>query len=135
MDGNRLAGLARRAAQVAAVRQRLERWRARRERGGRMPSELWAAAVALAREHGAYRIARALGLNYQTLKDRGGEHSPGDRTGAPGEFVEIPGTALLTGAAPNVVELSDRSGRTLVIRLAGALDVPGLVAAFFRAPT
>jgi len=35
MDGNRLAGLERRAAQVAAVRQRLERWRdTRRERGG-----------------------------------------------------------------------------------------------------
>ena len=133
MDGNRLAGLERRAAQVAAVRQRLERWRARRERGGPMPPELWTAAVALAREHGASHTARALGVSYQTLKDRVAEPAPGGRTGAPG-FVEIPGAGLLTGAAPNVVELTDRTGRTLVIRLAGAVDVAGVVAAFLRAP-
>lgn len=70
MGGNRLAGLERRAAHVAAVRRRLDRWRWRRGRGRQIPPELRAAAVALAREHGTSHSARALGVSYQALKDR-----------------------------------------------------------------
>jgi len=62
MEGNRLVALERRAARVAALRGQIEAWR-RRGQGRAMPGELWEAAVELAREHGAYRIARALGLN------------------------------------------------------------------------
>jgi len=99
-----------------------------------MPPELWADAVALAREHGTFHTARALGLSYQTLKERVAEQGRGGRTGAPEGFVEIPGAALFTGTEANVVEISDGPGRTLVIRLAGAVDVAGVVAAFLRTP-
>jgi hypothetical protein len=149
MEDNRLEGLERRAARVAAVRRRIERWRWTRQGRTRMPRELWAAAVELGRAHGAYRIARALGVNYQTLKDRLEEDpqeqgrrltAAGAATGCAGDdgaaaasgFVEL-GTMLLpTTAAHSVVELSDPSGRTLVIRLSRAPDLPALVAAFWR---
>lgn len=149
MEDSRLDGLERRAAQVAAVRRRIEHWRWTRQGRTRMPRELWAAAVKLGRAHGAYRIARALGVNYQTLKDRLEEDpqeqvrritATGAATGSAGDdgaaaasgFVEL-GTMLLpTTAAHSVVELSDASGRKLVIRLGGTPDVPAVVAAFWR---
>ena len=45
-----------------------------------MPPPLWA-AVALAAEHGIDPIARALRLNYETLKVRVGRRAAGERTG------------------------------------------------------
>ncbi len=134
MEGSRSDGLERSAAQVAAVRRRIERWRWTRVGRARMPRELWAAAVELGRAHGAYRIARALGVNDQTLKDRLEEdpQAGDDGRAAASGFVEL-GTMLPpTTAAQSVVELSDSTGRKLVIRLSSAPDLPALVAAFWR---
>lgn len=50
------------------TRRRLEHWRRTRPAGMRMPEKLWAAAVKLARRHGVYPTARALGLEYNKLK-------------------------------------------------------------------
>jgi len=50
------------------TRRRLERWRKARTAGRPMPEKLWAAAIRLARRHGAYPTARALGLEYNKLK-------------------------------------------------------------------
>jgi hypothetical protein len=103
-----------------------------------MPAELWMAATELARELGAYRVARELGVGYGSLKDR---------VGAPGEngarradaFVELDGASLFSAAPATVrseVELSDASGIKMVIRLAAnqAVDVASLLAAFRRMP-
>lgn len=135
MEGNRLVALERRAARVAALRGQIEAWRRKRQ-GRAMPAELWAAAVELAREHGAYRIARALGLNYQRLNGRlavvsGGRPSAEDAPATAHGFVEL-SARLLPAAEQNVVELSDASGRRLVIRLGGHADVPAMIAAFLR---
>ena len=70
-------GNAARSARVEAVRRRIEHWRRVRQRRSPMPAALWAAAVALAAEHGVYPIARALRLNYETLKARVGRHADG----------------------------------------------------------
>lgn len=53
-----------------ALRGRIDRWREAGRPGKRMPEELWGAAVELAHEHGAYRIASELGVSYQALKQR-----------------------------------------------------------------
>ena len=95
-----------------------------------MPPELWVAAAQLAREQGTNRIARALGLNSQRLKDHLGE-SRQDTTGGLGGFVEL-GTVRLPAAEQSVVEVSEGSSRKLVIRLAGTPDVAALIAAFWR---
>lgn len=64
--------------QLAVVRERIERWRATREKRSRMPEELWTAAVDLARAHGRRRYA---------LHDAGAE-AAGPR-GVP-RFVNLP---------------------------------------------
>jgi hypothetical protein len=101
-----------------------------------MPEDLWEAAVSLARSHGIAPIARALRLDYGSLKKRVGRGSgggPGDRDGVR-PFVEIDPRHLMPGPASSgvVVELVDAEGTKLVIRLSDreSLDVPALVAAF-----
>ena len=127
-----------RSARIEAVRRRIEHWRRVRERRSPMPAPLWAAAVALAAEHGIYPIARALRLNYETLKARVGRSADVARHDVvrSAGFVALDGAPLIGTAPPagSVVELSGADGAKLVIRLAGreTLDVRGLAAVFWR---
>jgi len=123
---------------VSRVRVRVEHWRERRAKRGRMPEELWEAAVSLAQSHGLYPIARALRLDYGSLQKRL-VRSPGSGSGdtdSVGRFVEIDAMHLVRGLEPGgaVVELSDAEGTKLVVRLSGreSLDVPALVETFRR---
>jgi hypothetical protein len=51
------------------IRARITQWReTRTHRGAPMPAALWAAAVDVARRHGVDPTARALGVDYATLK-------------------------------------------------------------------
>jgi hypothetical protein len=104
-----------------------------------MPAKLWEEAVVMAQSAGPYRVARALRLNFDGLKRRMAEAA---LTGAeaaktPSGFVELTGAQIL-GDAPaetgTVVEVEDKSGGRLVVRLAkeAQLDVAQLVAAFRR---
>ena len=123
---------------VSRVRVRVERWREHGLNRWRMPEDLWAAAVFLARSHGIAPIARALRLDYGSLKKRVGR-SPGggsgDRDGVR-RFVEIDPRHLVPEREPRggVVELIDAEGTKLVIRLSDreSLDVPALIEAFRR---
>ena len=125
-------------ARLSQLRRRIERWRWTRVKRSPMPAELWRAATELAQELGVYRVARDVGVGYESLKDRveaQGEH--GEREA--GAFVELAGAALVAeppAAARSEVELSDARGTTMVIRLAAdqAVDVAALLAAFRRMP-
>jgi hypothetical protein len=55
---------------VRAVHERFETWRQSRLGRSRIPAALWIAATELGRRHGVHRVARALGLNDRTLKQR-----------------------------------------------------------------
>ena len=55
-------------AGIDALRNQIEAWRGMRPRTRSMPSGLWGEAAAMARELGVYRVARALKLNFDTLK-------------------------------------------------------------------
>ena len=58
-----------RPLRMERVRRRLERWRRTRAHPrSPIPKTLWAGAVAMARQHGLYQTARALGLDYGALK-------------------------------------------------------------------
>ena len=61
-------------ASVSRVRVRVERWRDQGVNRWRMPEELWGDAVSLARSHGIAPIARALRLDYGSLKKRVERH-------------------------------------------------------------
>lgn len=134
-EGSEAQGLAR----LSQLRRRIERWRRMRVKRSPMPPDLWVAAAELARELGAYRVARELGVGYGSLKDRAGGQGDNGARRASG-FVELDGASLFSPAPAGVgseVELSDASGTKMVIRLAAnqAVDVGALVAAFRTVPT
>lgn len=105
-------------ARLERARQRFESWRRTRD-GRAIPEELWISAVKLAADFGVYSTARALRLNYDSLKKRvdatgRGEDSPA----VVPSFCELV-PAELVGAARWLFELEDAQGTRLRIRLEG----------------
>jgi len=98
-----------------------------------MPAALWGQATDVARELGAYRVARELGIGYQSLRERLGEASCAEGEERQG-FAEIDTSALFAPAARAraEVELSDASGLKVVIRLGvgESVDIAALMGAF-----
>jgi hypothetical protein len=60
------------ARDLARMRQRLNDWRGSHRRGAAFPRKLWSAVGRVARRHGAYVTARALGLDYNKVKGMSG---------------------------------------------------------------
>jgi hypothetical protein len=106
---------------LAKGRRRFDEFRRRHRPRAPVSKELWSLAVDLAREHGLKRTARALGLDYYSLKKRV------DAAGDPGnkpEFIEL----LPAGFPPGpecTIELEDAAGAKMRIHLKGA-DLPDL---------
>ncbi len=123
------------STQPRSVRARIERWRTTRTKRSPMPEPLWDAAVELAQAEGIYPIARALAVNYQTLKCRVAMASNGSSR-TPAGFVEL--TPMPANGSVSrgelVLELSSGDGATLTIRLPSEreLDVERLAEAFLR---
>jgi hypothetical protein len=124
-------------ADVEGLRRRIDDWRRTRTRRSPMPRQLWEGAVALTRTHGVYPIARALGVNYDSLKRRVVTETSGRgrAEAAAVSFVELrPSVPFdLSRPAAAVVELSNRGGDKLAIHLSagGDIDVTSLAAAFW----
>ena len=104
-----------------------ERWR--KEHTGRLPipEALWAAAAEAAREHGVFRAAKALRLEYGKLKrmvETG--PAPGRPTMAPAAFLElVPPQAV--GLAECLIELEGPRGKMRIQwKGATAPDLAGL---------
>jgi len=121
------------------IRERIDEWRRTRLRRTRMPEDLWEAATELARDHGAWATARALGVRYDTLSFRLRTSGP-PATSMPG-FVELPPPPpplappprLPPPEQPTVIEITRADGTRLTIRQASAIELQPLVAAFCRA--
>jgi hypothetical protein len=98
MSSERAAAL---PPRLEGVRRRFERWRQGRQSRARIPEPLWDSAVEMAAAHGVHRTARALGVNYYTLKDRleqrgaGGEIAPASDA-AVGSSASAPPAAVTT---------------------------------------
>jgi hypothetical protein len=98
------------------TRRRLERWRETRAAGMPMPEELWAAAAKIARRHGVYPTARALGLEYNKLK-RLAQPTGHAQKGLPAPtFVELI-AAQPTGSCECRIEMEGPRGGRLKIAL------------------
>lgn len=94
----------------------------------------------LGRRFAVYGVARALGVNYDSLRRRIAEGA-GGASGEGGHprsaFVEFPGVSLVApGCGAPVLELEDSAGVRLTVRLpAGAdVDLAGVVRAFRGRP-
>ena len=120
-------------AALAQARRKLELWRREHRRGAPIGEELWRRAAELACVYGVNPVARALRLDYYSLKkhaarvERAGKTIPG--------FVELlPGDITASAAARPMctIELEDAGGVKLRIRLEGVTspDVAGLVRTF-----
>ena len=133
---------------LEALRNQIEAWRGMRPRTRSMPPALWSEAAAMARELGVYRVARALRLNFDTLKRQAGSASTSPRRGrsvaravlAPTsvDFVEVKGLADVSRAAvghETIVEVVASDGTRLSIRGACAsADMAALIHAFRGRP-
>ena len=114
------------AVDIEEVRRQLEEWRGSHARRARLPEQLWAAAVAVARQQGLYQTARALRLDYTRLKQRL-QGSAGAKASALPAFVELiaPGG---TNVSEWVVEMEGRRGGKVRIQWKAAVppDLVGL---------
>lgn len=100
------------------TRRQIVRWReTRTHRGAPMPAPLWAAAVALARQHGLYTTARTLRLDYGSLKKRVDTTRP-ERVPSPA-FVELAAARPAGLLGPCVIDLAAPGGRRLRIEVTG----------------
>ena len=115
------------------LRQQLNAWRRTRRGQRRIPDEVWTAAKALARVHGAGQVGRALHLDFYKLRQRL-QQGPAESSGP--RFVEVgwPNSPALPALSSScTVELVDGSGRRMRLQLAG--EAPTWVAlteAFWR---
>lgn len=123
-----------RAAQrLQQVRRGIDVWRWTRQKRSPMPEELWTRATRLAQRLGVWRVARDLGLCYESLKRRVEEKVSRKEPGAV-RFVEVRGSDLMDVASSDgtVVELHATDGTRMTVRLGGGaqVDMMALVAAF-----
>jgi len=92
------------------LQRRFERWRSAHPGRPPIPEPLWTAAAELASEHGVFRTAQILRLDYNRLKRRVGSAGPVARRAAPSAaFVEL--LAPSAGLAECRVELEGPRGR------------------------
>jgi hypothetical protein len=101
-----------RSAAIERVRHRFEHWRRTRTPGrSRIPARLWAAAVALAGEHGVYATSRVLRLDYAVLKRRVGAASAGGSVGPASSHPTLIELRSTPSVAPSsVIEIEHPSG-------------------------
>jgi len=115
---------------LAEARRRFERWRKVRGVGGRIPHELWTAAVRAAAEHGAETVAADLDLDLGRLRHWVQAVGGGEAEAAPATFVELPVLGMAgmadAGASECMLEFEEPSGRRLRISLRGPATAQAL---------
>jgi hypothetical protein len=102
-------------AEVREAQQRFEEWRSAQSGRKPLPETLWALAAATARQHGVFRTAQVLRLDYGKLKRLTPPPSPKakPRSARKAAFVE-----LLAASAPHscecIIEVEGPRGRMRV---------------------
>jgi hypothetical protein len=82
---------------IVQLQRQLEQIRSSQPPRSRLPESVWGAAVELARQHGIYRIAHVLRLDYMGLKKRLNGMASGSQSANKAAFVELvtqPSTVL-----------------------------------------
>ena len=117
---------------ITEVLERIEHWRKTRPGPGRMPEDLWSAVVGLVPAHGLNPVARALRLDYYSLKRRF-DAAPTrlkarERTPA---FLEV-SLPPVSSPAQCVLELQEPRGGKMTLQMHGSVDAVALAEAFWR---
>jgi hypothetical protein len=100
------------------IYRRFERWRSSHETRLPIPPALWASAAAAAREHGVFRTAKILRLEYAKLKRLAESTAPVKRRApSAAEFLELVAPAVApsgSGLSECVIELEGPRGKMRV---------------------
>jgi len=100
------------------IYRRFERWRSAHQTRLPIPPALWAAAAEAAREHGVFRTARILRLEYAKLKRLAESAAPvKGRAASPTEFLELVAPQVAPsglGLSECVIELEGPRGKMRV---------------------
>jgi hypothetical protein len=111
--------------------RRFERWRSSHQGRLPIPKALWASAAETAREHGVFRTAKILRLEYAKLKRMTKSVAPVKRRSAPAaEFLELVATQVApsgSGLTECVIEVEGPRGK-MRVQWKGAVapDLAGL---------
>ena len=114
---------------LEALRRRFKQWRRTRKIGSRIPEPLWSAAVNLAKAHGIHPTAKALGIDYYSLKKRLEKRSASRSKASSANgaaFVELVTPAQMA-VQECILELEDVEGTKMRIHLKG-IEAPDLAA-------
>jgi hypothetical protein len=95
---------------VEKVYRRLERWRMTRRGRSPIPKRLWAAAAAVAREHGVNWTSKVLHLEFKKLKRYVESEGAREHRATGTQFVELM-TTPPAGFSECVIELEGRRGK------------------------
>ena len=115
------------------IHRRFERWRSSHQGRLPIPEALWASAAAVAREHGVFRTAKILRLEYGKLKRMAESDAPARRTLAPpAEFLELVAPQTV-GLSECIIELEGPRGKMRIQwKGAAAPDLAGLSRALWE---
>ena len=127
-----------RPAGLESTRRRFDRWRQTRDGRSHIPEALWASAVKAVGNHGLNPTARALGLDYYSLKKHveaaascgGPDRQEVAKSAAGkirrGEFIELAPVAP-AGSPECILDLEHPSGAKMRVHLKG-MQAPDLAA-------
>lgn len=107
---------------LSEARRQLDHWRSQQSsKRTRLPKEFWQQAVALAKQYGLNKTARALKVKYESLKKHleqsgGGEGHSAKTTP---EFIEILPAAIQPGTVECMLEWADGLGGTMRMHMRG----------------
>jgi hypothetical protein len=119
------------------IYRRFERWRSSHQGRLPIPEALWASAAAVAREHGVFRTAKILRLEYGKLKRMAESDAPARRALVPpAEFLELvapQGVPSGPGLSECIIELEGPRGKMRIQwKGATAPDLAGLSRALWE---
>jgi len=123
-------------APLEGVRRRFAQWRKTHKARARIPNRLWIAAVKMADTYGLHRTARALPIEYYSLKKRVGQSASaqGSHEASPGTaFLELPPPVPIA-ACDCTPELEDTAGSKMRVHLKAASppDLTALCRSFWN---
>ena len=98
------------------LQRQLDQFRSTQTQRTKLPEALWEAAVELARQHGIYRVAHSLRLDYMGLKRRlGGISAPRINPNKP-TFVELTAPSPAAPLSEYALDFESPGGRKMRIQ-------------------
>jgi len=107
------------ATPLETVKLQFKTWRETRKHRCPIPDELWEAATGLSDQYSVHRIAKVLGVNHTTLKDRIATRKAMENTEPQACFLELPAPPVSECS----IEMENRHGEKMRMHFAGEVSL------------